>query len=164
MVQRRFSIRRPRTATCVSSCGTCCSMTSGRRATSLRVRRFHDQAQLDCLRATAGDKSPVRLALTDITERRRAVAHAALRCQEGMLVTDTRLDRACEPSLHRYYRLHGRGSRGRRRVYSGRAVTMPRFRRDIGRTSRAPRMAGESGTQERKVYPSETRSHRGEAQ
>ena len=52
------------------------------------------QAQLDCVRVTAGDEPPtVRLALTDITERKRAeaesrVAAIAFESQEGMLVTD----------------------------------------------------------------------------
>jgi diguanylate cyclase (GGDEF)-like protein/PAS domain S-box-containing protein len=52
------------------------------------------QAQLDCLRMAAGDEPPiVRLALTDITERKRGeaelrVAAAAFESQEGMLVTD----------------------------------------------------------------------------
>jgi diguanylate cyclase (GGDEF)-like protein/PAS domain S-box-containing protein len=52
------------------------------------------QAQLDCARVAAGDEPPtVRLALTDITERKRAeaelrVAATAFESQEGMLVTD----------------------------------------------------------------------------
>ncbi len=52
------------------------------------------QAQLDCLRVAAGDNPPiVRIALTDITERKRAeaelrVAATAFESQEGMFVTD----------------------------------------------------------------------------
>jgi diguanylate cyclase (GGDEF)-like protein/PAS domain S-box-containing protein len=52
------------------------------------------QAQLDCLRVAAGDNPPtVRIALTDITERKRAeaelrIAAAAFESQEGMFVTD----------------------------------------------------------------------------
>ncbi len=52
------------------------------------------QAQLDCVRVAAGDESStVRLALTDITGRKRAeaelrVAATAFESQEGMLVTD----------------------------------------------------------------------------
>jgi len=68
-----------------------------RQACELALRRgdgsvFH--AQLDCLRVVAGDKPPtVRIALTDITERKRAeaelrVAATAFESQEGMFVTD----------------------------------------------------------------------------
>ena len=52
------------------------------------------QAQLDCVRMAAGDGPPtVRLALTDITERKRAeaelrIAATAFESQEGMFVAD----------------------------------------------------------------------------
>ena len=68
-----------------------------RETCDLELRRADGsvmQAQLDCVRVAAGDGQPsVRLALTDVTERKRAeaelrIAATAFESQEGILVTD----------------------------------------------------------------------------